>query len=74
MRNVNVTWDQATPHRCGTTLVTLFATLPQIQIERSARVFARPDVPIKAFITGFCAVFVVECFLDLLYNLMSVVQ
>ena len=46
----------------------------QIQIERSARVLARPDVPIKAFIIGFCAVFVVECPADLLKARLIVMQ
>ena len=53
MVNVNATWDQATPHRCGISLIALFATLQQIQIGRSARVFVRLNVPIKAFITEF---------------------
>ncbi|MFB0991400.1 MAG: hypothetical protein QMB78_04175, partial [Rhodospirillales bacterium] len=57
--NVNATWDQATPRRYSTTLIAIFATLPQIQIERSARVFVRLDVPIKTFITDICAVIVV---------------
>ena len=60
MRNVNATLDQATSGRCNTTRIALFATLQQIQIERSAPVFVQPDVPIKAFITDFFAVFVVE--------------
>ena len=66
MRNVNATLDQATPRRYGIYLIALFATLPQIQIERSAHVFVRLDVPIKTFITDFCAVIVVECTADLL--------
>ncbi|MEZ7865243.1 MAG: hypothetical protein QMB41_09970, partial [Rhodospirillales bacterium] len=61
VHNVNATWDQAPPRRCGTTLIALFATLPQIQIERSALVFVRIDVPIKAFITDIFAIFVVAC-------------
>ena len=74
MRNVNATLDQATPRRYGIYLIALFATLQQIQIERSALVFVRLDVPIKAFITDFCAVFVVECPADLLKARLIVMQ
>jgi|TARA_B110000046_G_scaffold83988_1_gene92111 hypothetical protein len=74
VRNVNATLDQATSGRCNTTRIALFATLQQIQIERSAPVFVQPDVPIKAFITDFCAVFVVECTADSLRAPLIVAQ
>ena len=74
VRNVNATWGQATHLRCGIILIAVFATSPQIQIKCSARVFVRPDVPIKASITDFCAVFVVECTTDLLRTRLIVVQ
>ncbi len=38
MGNVNATWDQAPPRRCGIKLIALVAMLQQIQIGRSARV------------------------------------
>ena len=74
VRSVNATRDQATSRRCSTTLIALFATLPQIQIECSVLVFVRSDVPIKAFITDFCAVFVVECTTDFLIAPLIVAQ
>jgi hypothetical protein len=53
VHNINATWDQATPHRCGTTLIALFATLPQMQIKRYARALVRPNVQIEALMLTF---------------------
>ena len=43
-------------------------------MKRSARVFVLPNVTIKALITDLCAVFVVECTIDLLRTPLIVVQ
>jgi hypothetical protein len=72
--NVNELVDQTALCRCGSALIALFATLPQMQIESSARALVRPDVPIEALMTDFCAIFVVESAAYLLRNPLVFVQ
>jgi hypothetical protein len=74
LRDINTPRDQAPTRRRSPALITLFATLPQIQIERPARSFVQPDMPIEAFVTDFRSVFVVEGAADLFRAPLPVAQ